>query len=150
MEKVVLPLNNGVGIYEKGKLCVSTIDYQGEKRVDGAIVKENKKFLDKPFLRGFLYFFFGFYLYYKSFILQLDDKEEKNNSAKSAKKINFFSDYIMLIACIVASFLVGFLVFGILPSIIFNRLFDLTNYYFHSFMIALFRSAIFYVILFIT
>lgn len=149
MEKVVLPLNNGVGIYEKGKLCVSTIDYQGEKRVDGAIVKENKKFLDKPFLRGFLYFFFGFYLYYKSFILQLDDKEEKNNSAKSAKKINFFSDYIMLIACIVVSFLVGFLLFGILPSIIFNRLFDLTNYYFHSFMIALFRSAIFYVILII-
>ncbi len=149
MEKLVLPLSNGVGLYEKGRLCVSTIDENGEKRVYGEKVKENKAIFDKPFLRGFLYLFYGFYLYFRCFILQLEDKEDRNKSAKNADKLVFLSDYIMLIACFLVEFLLGFLLFGILPSFIFNRLFYETSYYFHSFMIALFRILIFYVVLII-
>ena len=149
MEKIVLPLSNGVGIYDRGRLCVSTIDYHGDKRVEGAVIKENKKIFDKPFLRGFLYFFYGFYLYFRCFTLQLDDKEDKNKSAKSAEKLGFASDYIMLIACLVVAFLVGFLLLGVLPRFVFNRIFEDSNYYFHSFMIALFRVAIFFAVLII-
>lgn len=147
MEKIVLPLSNGVGIYEKNRLCVSSIDYHGEKRVEGMVLKENKKIFEKPFLRGFFYFFYSFYLYFRCFILQIDDKEDKNKSAKNVEKIGFASDYIFLIACLIVAFLIGFLLLAILPRYIFNRIFEDTNYYFHSFMIALFRVAIFYVVL---
>lgn len=143
MEKIVLPLSNGVGIYDKGRLCVSTINYHGDKRVEGVVIKENKKILDKPFLRGFVYFFFGFYLYIKCLILQLDDKEE-NKTTKTTEKLGFYSDYIMVIACLVIAFLLGFLLLGILPRFILNRLFYDTSYYFNSFMIALFRVGIVY------
>ena len=143
MEKIVLPLSNGVGIYDKGRLCVSTINYHGDKRVEGVVIKENKKILDKPFLRGFVYFFYGFYLYIKCLILQLDDKEG-NKTTKTTEKLGFYSDYIMVIACLVIAFLLGFLLLGILPRFILNRLFYDTSYYFNSFMIALFRVGIVY------
>lgn len=149
MDKMIIPLSNGVAIYDKNRLCVSTIDENGDKNINGENIKETNKIFDKPIIRGITYFFFGFNLYYRCFVLQRQEKEEgKNKSAKSTDRINFLSDYIMLIASIVISFFVGYLLLGVLPSYIFNSIFTIsTNYYFQSFMIALFRILIFYAVM---
>jgi len=44
MEKMILPLGNGIGVYEKGRLCVSMIDSSGSKKVGGRFVKTVNKF----------------------------------------------------------------------------------------------------------
>ena len=62
MEKMILPLGNGVGVYEKGKLCVSMIDSEGNKCVGGKSVKTWKKWTNFPFLRGISYFLRGIIL----------------------------------------------------------------------------------------
>ncbi len=151
MEKIVLPLGNGIGIYEKGRLCVSIIDTNGNKKVGGKMIKGIKKFFTLPFIRGFTFFVLGIYLYIQSFVLmeELEDRpdSEKNKSFKVAKNITIASVYIVLIAMIIASFLFGFLMLAILPSFLFNKAFpDSSSYYFRSFIIALFRFSLLYVI----
>lgn len=151
MEKMVLPLGNGVGVYEKGNLCVSIIDEQGNKRVGGKKVKMWKKWCYLPFLRGLTYFLRGIALYFSSYFLmnEIEDRpeSEKNKSFKIAKNISIASSYLVLIAMLVAGFLFGFLGLSVLPSFVFKKCFpDYTNYYFRSFIIALFRTFLIYII----
>ena len=151
MEKMILPLSNGVGVYEKGRLCVSMIDSEGNKRVGGKVIKPCKKFWNFPFLRGWTYLWKGLWLYISSFLLMLELEDrpasEKNKSFKIAKNISIASSYLVLIAMLVASFLFGFLVLGLLPSYLFGKAFpDYSNYYFRGFMIALIRVAFIYAI----
>ena len=152
MDKIVFSMGNGVGLYQNNKLCVSVIDSNGDKKVFGKMIKPHKKFWDLPVIRGFTYFFKGLFLYAQSYIFQyqFDEKEDKNKSAKDAGKINFASSYIMLFAGLIVAFLFGFLALGILPNFLFNKAFpDYLNYYFRSFMIALIRVAIVYIIMII-
>ena len=154
MDKIVFPMDNGVGLYENGKLCVSVIDSSGNKHVDGSLIKSGPKFFELPVLRGFVYFFMGIYLYVKCIITSLAlggtaaKKEEQNRSAKKAKSFTLASGYVMLLATLLIGFLFGFLGLGMLPSYLFERAFGkFTSYYFRAFMIALIRFAIVYVIL---
>ncbi len=152
MDKIVFPLSNGVGLYQNNKLCVSMIDSDGNKKVYGKNIKPHKKFFNLPVIRGFTYFFKGIYLYTQSYIFQyqFDEKEDKNKTAKDANKLNFASGYILLITSFIIAFLFGSIVLGFLPSYLFNYAFpSYTNYYFRSFIIALIRVAIFYIILLI-
>lgn len=151
MDKVILPLASGVGVYEKGRLCVSIIDSNGNKKVGEKVVKEEGKFFQLPVLRGFFYFFFGLYLYFSSFVLsnKLEDRPEGevNKSFKIAKNITIASSYLVAIAILIAGFLFGFLGLGILPSYLFKHAFmGNTDYYFRTFMIALIRFSILYII----
>lgn len=151
MEKMILPLGNGVGVYEKGRLCVSMIDSEGNKRVGGKKVKMLKKWCFLPFLRGLTYFLRGIWLYISSYFLmnELEDRpeNEKNKSFKIAKNFSIASSYLVLIAMLVAGFLFGFLGLGVLPSYLFRKAFSsYSNYYFRSFMISLIRVAIIYII----
>ena len=151
MYKNMFPLGNGVCLYLKGELCTSIIDQSGNKRVGKREIKQKSKFFDLPFIRGLAYFFFGIYLYVLAYLsqLELDDRkeEEKNNSYKTAQKLNLTSGFVVLIAGIIFAFLFGFLVLGILPKYIFNSFFPTyLNYYFRSFMIALIRTLIIYAI----
>lgn len=148
---MIFPLGNGVGVYEKGRLCVSMIDDSGNKKVGGKAVKVWKKFWHMPFLRGLTYLIRGIFLYISSFFLMLDVEDrpesERNKSFKIAKNISIASSYLVLIAMLIASFLFGFLCLGILPSYLFRHGFpDYSNYYFRSFMIALIRVTIIYII----
>lgn len=151
MDKIVFPFSNGAALYQNGKLSASIISQSGDKKVGGQILKEQKKFFSFPVIRGLVYFFYGFYLYIKAFLLsyQLDGQEEENNkSYRQAKKINFISSYISLIAAIISMFILGFLYLGIFPRYIYNFFFDeYQNYYFISFMIALFRIFLVYILL---
>lgn len=152
MDKIVFPMGSGVGLYQNNKLCISVIDFNGDKRVFGKVVKQHKKFFDLPVIRGFTYFFLGLYLYVQAYLLQyqFDEKEDKNKSEKDAGKLNFASGYIMLLAGLILAFLFGFLALGVLPSFLFDKAFpDYINYYFRSFMIALIRVAIVYIFLLI-
>lgn len=151
MEKMVLPLGNGVGVYEKGKLCVSMIDFEGNKKVGGKRVKVWKKWANLPVLRGLSYFLRGIWLYISTFILmgELEDRpeNEKNKSFKIAKNFSIASSYLVLIAILVGAFVFGFLGLAVFPSFLFKKAFpDYSNYYFRSFMIALIRFAILYAI----
>lgn len=151
MEKIILPLGNGVGVYEKGRLCVSMIDSEGNKQVGGKVVKSWKKFWYWPFLRGLTYLIQGVWLYVSAFFLmgELEDRpeNEKNKSFKIAKNFSIASSYLVLIAMLVGAFVFGFLGLAVFPSYIFRRAFpDYSNYYFRSFMIALMRVAIIYII----
>lgn len=145
MEKIVLPLTNGIGIYDKNKLCVSYIDYYGEKRIRGCSVKPYSKLFDSILLRGYIYFFLSLWLYFKVFMLQREEGD-KNKPVSSAESLGFLSSYIMIIAGIIVAFLIGLLLLGVLPSFIFNQLFFSSSYYFRSFFIALLRFAIVYLL----
>lgn len=148
---MILPLGNGVGVYEKGRLCVSIIDTEGNKCVGGKKVKMWKKWCFLPFLRGLTYFLRGIWLYISAYFLMNEIEErpenEKNKSFKIAKNFSIASSYLVLIAMLVAGFLFGFLGLGVLPSYLFRRAFsNYSNYYFRSFMIALIRVAIIYIL----
>lgn len=151
MDKIVLPLGNGVGMCDGEKLCVSVIDSSGEKKVGGKVTRPLKKMWSYPFLRGLAYFFRGISLYISSFILSMEfedrPEKEKNKSFKIAGKINIASSYLVMIAIVVASFIFGFLALGVLPSFLFHKAFP-TNmeYYFKTFMLGLFRFSILYII----
>ncbi len=150
MGKIVLPMGNGVGVLSEDKLCVSIIDSNGDKKVDGKKIKPNKKFMDYFFIRGFTYFFKGIYYYYQAYELQSElevNGEDKNKSAKNAGKLNFFSGYILFFASIIISFLFGLLVLGFLSSYVINIGFEFSSYYLKSFMISLFRVGVVYIIL---
>lgn len=145
MDKFVLPLTNGVGIYEKNKFCVSYIDSYGDKKIRGCNVKPYNKVFDLPFIRGYTYFFMSIYLYVKAFKLQRE-VGDKNKSAKNADNLGFLSSYIMLIAGAIVAFLIGLLLLGALPSFVFDKVFFSASYYFRSFIIALLRTAIVYLL----
>ncbi len=151
MGKIIFPFSNGVALYQNGKLSISLISHTGEKKVGGVVLKEQKRFLSLPVIGGLVYFFYGFCLYIKAFLLsyQLDGQEEENNkSYRQAKKINFISSYISLIAAIISMFILGFLYLGIFPRYIYNFFFDeYQNYYFISFIIALIRLLLVYLLL---
>ncbi len=147
MEKMVLPLSNGVGLQSADKLCVSIIDYNGNKKVGGRVVKSHKKFWDAPVVRGFTYFFKGIYLYICAFFLEQSFDEKETKQVKTTGKINFASSYIMLITSFLVAFLFGFLALGLLPSFLFDKAFGYSSYYFKSFMVALIRVAIVYIML---
>ena len=149
MDKFILPLGNGVGMYECDKLCVSIVDSSGDKKVGGKVVKPIKKSFKIPFIRGLTYFFRGLSLYISSFVLaqELEDRpeNEKNKSFKIAGKINIASSYFVMLAILLSAFLFGFLAFGFFPSFIYSKIFPLnTEYYFRSFMIALIRFSLLY------
>lgn len=150
MEKIVLPLSRGVGVAINGKLCISLIDENGNKRVGGEKININEKLWKIPVLRAFLYFFYGLFFYFKSIFLQNEIEEngkDKNKSAANAEKINLTSTYFLLAASLIAMFLFGFLILGVVPAKIFNKFFEYNyDYYFRSFMIALFRFVLIYAI----
>lgn len=151
MNKVVYPLGNGVGVFQDEKLCVSVIDSQGEKKVDGKEVKKWSKFWEFPFLRGLAFFFRGIGLYIASFIksIELEDRpdNEKNKSFKVAGKLSIASSYFVAIAMLLGAFVFGFLGLGVLPSFLFSKAFPFnTDYYFRCFLIGLFRFAILYIV----
>ncbi len=151
MDKIILPFGNGISIYDKGRLCVSLIDGSGNKKVGGRVVKAVKKFFTLPVIRSFTFLFYGIWLYISAYAMigDIEDRpeSEKNKSFKIAKNISIASTYIVMIAMLIAGFLFGFLVLGVLPAYLFKKGFSAnSSYYFRSFMIALMRFAILYVI----
>ncbi len=151
MDKIILPFGNGISVFDKGRLCVSLIDKDGNKKLGGRMVKAVGKFFNLPVIRSWTFLFFGLWLYISSFILMDDIDErtenEKNKSFKIAKNVTIASTYIVLIAMLIAGFLFGFLVLGVLPSFLFKKGFpDNTSYYFRSFIIALMRFSFLYLI----
>ena len=149
MERIILPLGNGVGLVEDDKLCVSIINYNGDKKVGGVNLKNHKSFWSYPILRGLFFFFYGLFLYLKVFFLQeeLDMKEDKdkNKSYQTSKKINFASGYILLLASLIIAFLFGLIVLGFFPKLLLNRVIaEESNYYFCSFIKASIKVVIIY------
>ena len=132
-------------MYEKKKLGVCVLE-NGVKKIGGKIFKKESKVSKLPIFRGFLYFFYGLILYFKSFFIARDIEERKNKEEtktyKITKNINITSDYIVLIASIVASVVFGLVVISFLPRFIYSKLFSGGQYYFKNFMIALFRVLI--------
>ncbi len=149
MEKMILPMGNGLGLYEKDRLCVSIIDSSGNKRVGGKKIKPLNKFFFLPIIRGVTFFFLGIVLYFSSLGLsqELEDRpeNEKNKSFKIAKNVTIASSFLVAIATLVASFLYGLIVLAYLPNLLFNEAFpQFESYYFRSFIIALLRFSFIY------
>ena len=99
MDRIILPLGNGVAFYEKSRLCVSIIDKNGNKKVGGKNLKPLPNFLLLPIFRGFTFFFYGIWLYISAFFLmqEIEDipENEKNKSFKIAKNVSIASTYIL-------------------------------------------------------
>ncbi len=149
MEKMILPLGNGLGLYEKDKLCVSIIDSSGNKRVGGKQIKSINKAFFLPIIRGFTFFFLGIYLYFSSFVLSQDldsrPENEKNKSFKIAKNITVASSFLVIVATAVAAFLYGLIVLAYLPNLLFAKAFPYyENYYFRALIISLLRFCFIY------
>ena len=149
MDKIIFPLSNGIALNKNDKLAIGLIGQDGNKKVGGKKLKTLNKIFSFPIIRAFVYFFYGIFLYITSFLLSLRidelDEEEINKSYKKAKKVNFVSGYILLIATLIFMFIFGYLFLGTLPRYIYNFFFDTyKNYYFTSFMIALFRMVLIY------
>lgn len=146
MEKFFIPLANGVGIYEKDKLCVAIVDEQGNKRVGGRNINPKSKIWEKPFFRGVGYCFY--YLIFLVISLSLSQQLGLLENSKRVKKINNSSWALGIISCLLFSFLIGLSVFGILPKFILEKVVSKRSQYFNLF-VALFRCGLFYVILFL-
>ena len=150
MFKTIFPLSNGLGLYSNDKLLVGFIDDYGQKHIKGEEFKKEKKFLSFPFLRGLCYLFKGIYLYFKTFLLQINSiaKEDENRSHKVARTFNSISAYFAVFSLLIFSFLVGLLLLSVLPSFLLkNLLMPSDNYYLFRLLVALFRVAIIYLLL---
>ena len=148
---MVLPLGCGVGVVEGNKLCVSVIDSSGDKKVSGQIISANEKVLQMPVLRAFAYFFYAVIFYFKALFLQgelVKIEEQKTKIDKRQGKINLSSSYILALAILISTFLVGFLVVGLLPSKLFDFFFEYNfDYFLRGLLIAIFRTVFLYVVL---
>ena len=148
MEKFVLPLSAGVGIVDGDRLCVSVIDESGNKKVGGQKISYNQKFLNNIVFRSFAYFFYCVWFYFKAIFLQEElivVKKDKSKKEKKTEKILIGSKYILLLAFLLSVFVYAFLVVGVFPSFLFEYIFPFNiDYYFRSFMIALFRTTLVY------
>lgn len=149
MDKIYIPLVNGVGIYDKDKLCVAIVDEQGNKRVGGRNINPKSKVWSKPFLRGI-----GYFWYYIIFlVMSLDLSQEMavvcSSHCQKVRKINASSLIIGVISCILFSFLIGLSCFGILPREMIEKFVDKRNVILSNFMIALFRVTLLVIILFL-
>ena len=151
MEKVILPLSNGIGFVCGEKACISLIDKNGNKRVGGEKLKPRNQVWSLPFFRAFFFAIFSVCFYFRAFFLEEEitrEKKDKNKSEEKTKKINNTSLFFLILASVVALFVLGFLFVGVVPAKIFERVFMYNyNYYFRSFMIALFRTILLYAIL---
>lgn len=149
MDKIYIPLVNGVGIYDKDKLCVAIVDERGNKRVSGRDINPKSKVWDKPFLRGLGYFWYYLIFLVMSLELSQEMSVEDMGNAQRMRKIKSSSWGIGIIACILFSFLIGLSVFGILPRVVVEKFVDKRNSLLFNLMIALFRSALLIAILFL-
>ena len=151
MEKFVLPLGTGVGVLNKEKLCVSLIDENGNKRVGGEKVKIKSRLWKIPIIRAFVYLFYCCYFYFRAIFLQQEvfgQEQVKNKRENKTKRINISSSYLLLIASLIAMFIFAFIIVGVLPNRLYDKFFKYRyDYYFRSFMIAVFRCLILYIIL---
>lgn len=150
MNKDVFPFGNGVGIFENQKLCICIIDENGNKKIGGNITKKKKKFFSFPFLRGFFYFFYEFYLYFQTIKKRREIenfKKEKTKKYRITKKISITSDLIFLFSGIILAFIIGLVGLTFLPNFIFKNIF-LTpmNQYLKNFIIATIKVIIIFFI----
>ena len=127
MDKIYIPIVNGVGIYDKDKLCVAIVDEQGNKRVGGRNINPKSKVWSKPFLRGI-----GYFWYYIIFlVMSLDLSQEMavvcSSNCQKVRKINASSLIVGVISCILFSFLIGLSCFGILPRVMIEKFVDKRN-----------------------
>ncbi len=147
VKKFVFPFNNGLAIIKDEKLCLSFIDGDGQKRIECKRLSF-KKLWGIAFLRGLLYFFVGIVLYIKALLLEdeinIRAKEEQNIEYANAKKMDFISNYFLLIAFILIGFIYGFFVLGVLPSFLIQWANISKDFYLNRFLIALFRTAVIY------
>lgn len=146
MEKFYIPLANGVGLYDKNKLCVAIVDDYGNKRVGGRDINPKSKIWDKPFFRGI-----GYFIFYLTFLVMSISKadelnEQGNKNGERIKKINSYSWLLGVISCLLFAFLIGLSVFGILPRFILEKIVIKENWI-YNFLLALFRCGLFYIIL---
>ena len=150
VKNFVFPFNNGVAFVKDEKYSLAFIDCDGQKKVCSGKVKAFKGW-NVVFLRGLLYFFVGIVLYIK--LLLVEDKnndrpkDEQSKSYVKAKNITYFSNYLLLFAFIFLAFLFGFVVLGFVPNFLSGKLVGEQNYYLHSFIVAIFRTAFIYLVL---
>ena len=150
MIKTIFPLSNGLGLYSNDKLIVGFIDDYGQKHIKGETFKKEKKFLSFPFLRGLSYLFKGIFLYFKTFLLQINSvaKEDENRSHKVARAFNSISIYFAVFSLLIFSFLVGLLLLSFLPSFLLKNIISpIDNYYLFRFLVALTRAIVVYLLL---
>lgn len=150
VKKFVFPFNNGVALVRDEKYSLAFIDSDGQKRVCSGKIK-NSKGWGIIFWRGLLYFFVGIFLYIKMLLVEDKNnerpKEEQNKSYVKARNISYFSNYLLLFAFIFLAFLFGFVVLGFVPNFLSGKLVGEQNYYLHSFIVAIFRTAFIYLVL---
>lgn len=144
MEKFYIPLANGVGLYDKDKLCIAIVDDFGNKRVGGREINPKRKIWDKPFLRGL-----GYCFYYLVFlVMSIVMAEELNTSEKKVKRLTSSSWILGIFSCLLFAFLIGLSVFGLLPKFVFESILTGRGLLFNL-LLALFRCGLFYIILFL-
>ena len=148
MNNFIFPFNNGLTVVKKDKTCISIINNDGVKQVAGRKIKA-RKVLSLPILRGIFFLFIGIYMYIKAIIeenkLNIRPKEEQNKTYKKSLNYEFVSNFLLLFATMLLSFLFGFVVLSFIPNFLVQKLVGTNNYYLKAFIIALFRVAIIYI-----
>ena len=145
MVKTNFPFVSGSSGYDNGKLCVCFIDKNGNKKVGGLVFEKPNKIWSKFFFRGYFYFFYGLYLYIKSFLLIKQIEEDD----KTTKNINYLSTFSVSTALVIFGFILFFFASAYLPRLVFSKFFTDTSLLFKNFMLGLFRVLFLYAVFFV-
>ena len=121
------PFSNGASVFDGEKLCVCLIDESGNKVVGGRVFKKKNKALQIPFVRGFVYYFYGLYLYALSFFIGQKLTLSRRACGDSGKRRSRFSAYLLFAIFVMAAFLFAFIVLSLFPKIIIKKILN-NNY----------------------
>lgn len=143
MKYLFFPTNIGIRGYSKKRYVSIFIDENGKNRINTKTLKK-KCFLNIPFLRGLIFFFFGIFAMLDSFGESLKiqteniDKEMKRMSLRTKKTLIY--SLSILIALIFSVFLLGFV-----PSkLSFLLIGQSKNFMLRNFIIAITKVMIIY------
>jgi release factor glutamine methyltransferase len=142
MIKTYFPFSNGASKYDNNKLCVCFINNNGNKKLGGLALKPLNKFWSYFFFRGFAYFFYGLWIYIKSFFLikKIDEENERT------RNISHLSTFIASVGILLLGFIVFFFVSGYLPNLLFEKFFTDATLFVKNLLLGLMRVGFLYVV----
>lgn len=104
----MFPIPNGVVVHCDNKKVISTVDGNGQRKLNSFPEKNKVVFFHFPFARGLQYFFCGIYAFLSAFVLGFDMKQKKSDT-KNMRRGLIMLGVVAVFAVLFAVFVLGFL-----------------------------------------